>query len=170
MRISAVVVFERPELELMPSLGDVFVSANVALCAAQTSLFAAAVFFFYDVAVFVLFNFAANAFFHVVSCVAFIDLICKIVLCVGIAEVAARCAYCGAPAVKLVACILRACVKSIGYARASRVGAFRIAVVSKSIFPKSLQVCSCPPDTAAILTGISQVFPSAAVAVIYIVP
>ena len=50
-------------------------------------------------------------------------------LCVGIAEVAARYACCGASAVKLVACILRAFIKSGGNAGAGGIGAFRVAVM-----------------------------------------
>ena len=113
----------------MPCLCDIFVSAILAFCAVQTSLRAAAVLFFYDVAAFVLFNFAARAFFHVISCVAFIDLICKIVLCVGVSKIAALCAFFGATANKLVYCILRAFVKSRGNAWASRVGTFCVAVM-----------------------------------------
>lgn len=90
---------------------------------------------------------------------------------VGIAEIATRCAFFSTTANKLVYCILRAFVKSRGDARAIGVGTFCVAVMLEIyLLDFSTHVCSCPPDTAAIVTGISQVCPSAAVAVIYIVP
>lgn len=91
--------------------------------------------------------------------------------CVGIVKIATRCAFFGATANKLVYCILRVFVKSRGDAGASGVCAFCIAVMLEIYLLDFLtQVCSCPPDTSAIVTGISQVCPSAAVAVMYIVP
>ena len=105
------------------------------------------------------------------SVVGFVGRGGKIMLCVRVAEIAARFALCVTARIELVACILRTFVKSSGNAGASGVGAFCVAVTLKIyLLDFSTQVCSCPPDTAAIVTGISQVCPSAAVAVIYIVP
>lgn len=92
VRVSAVAVTERLEFVFMPRRRKIYFAARVALCAAQTSLLAAAVFFFYGVAVFVLFNFAANALKNVASCVVIARNGREVVLCGGIAKVAARCA------------------------------------------------------------------------------
>ena len=92
VRISAVAITERLKFVLMPRRCKVFFAANIALCAAQTSLSSAAVHFFFDVAACVLFKFAASALEHMTGCIVIARNGREIVLCVGIAKVAARCA------------------------------------------------------------------------------
>lgn len=65
MHVRSVEAAERLEFVFMSCRCKVYFATSVALCAAQTSLLASAVFFFFDFAACILFKFAANALKHV---------------------------------------------------------------------------------------------------------
>ena len=57
-------------------------------------------------------------------------------LCVWIIKIATLCTFFGASTDKLVCRILRACVKTIGYARASGISTFSVSVILKIYLSK----------------------------------
>ena len=94
VRVSAVTITKRLKFIFMSCRGKIYFAANIALCATQACLIATTVFFFYNVAASVFFNFSASTLKHVMSTVNIIRRSCKIMFCIWIIQVATCFALC----------------------------------------------------------------------------